>query len=147
MAAPRINLLMVMFFLASMVPLYAQKNEDIYNEEWLKSQSYKTESAFKKNLLGDSFSKDLAQEQKNFFGFWFNSQAIAAPPDVNTERIKLREDWKEFLGIDIFYPYFKAKEVENFVKEKTAINFFTMKGRPEFHEGSNEVRYIFKKKF
>ncbi len=147
MLTPRINSLILIFLLTFTALLYAQKNEDIYNDEWIKSQSDKTELAFKKNLLVDSFSENLAQEKNNFFERWFNSIAFASPSDGNKEKIKLREDWKEFLGIDIFYPYFKAKEVENYVKEKTSVNFLNMKGRPEFDEGSNQIRYIFKKKF
>lgn len=133
MAMSRLNFLIVFLLLTLTLTVYAQKNEDIYSEEWLKSQAEKTDS------------KDSAEKKNNFFAGWFNSQAFASPADTNKE--KLREDWKEFLGVDIFYPYFKAKEVENYVKEKTSVDFLNMKGRPEFDEGSNQIRYIFKKKF
>jgi hypothetical protein len=139
------NFLIVFLLLTLATSLYAQKNKDFYSEEWLKSQSDKSELSFKKDLLVDSFSKDFTEKKNNFFQRWFNSQAFASPADTNKE--KLREDWKEFLGIDIFYPYFKAKEVENYIKEKTSVDFLNMKGRPEFDEGSNQIKYIFKKKF
>jgi len=145
MRTSRMNFLIVFLLLTLIAPLYAQKNEDIYSGEWLKYQSDKTELSFKKNLLADSFSKDFAEKKSNFFEGWFNSQAFASPADTNKE--KLREDWKEFLGVDIFYPYFKAKEVENYVKEKTSVDFLNMKGRTEFDEDSKQIRYIFKKKF
>jgi len=147
MFTPRINSLILILFLILTVPLYAQNKEDIYNEEWLKFQSEKADLAFKKKLLADSFSENTAPEKDSFFKRWFKSLAFASPSDKNKEKIKLRTEWKEFLGIDIFYPYFKAKEVENYVREKTALSFLNMKGRTEFDEGSNQVRYIFKKNF
>jgi hypothetical protein len=125
-------------------PIYAQKNEDIYIQD---NSTAATESSFKKTLILDSISDSINKEKKSLFKAWFKSKAFAAPIDKNAEREKSRKEWKEFLGIDVFYPYFKAKEVESYIKEKASVNFFNMKGRAEFDEDSNEVKYIFKKRF
>jgi hypothetical protein len=74
-----------------------------------------------------------------------NAQAYAAPIDKEGERKILREKWERLLGIDIFYPYFKAKELEDWVSEKATVKFFNLKGRPAFKD--NEIKYIFKVKF
>jgi hypothetical protein len=63
------------------------------------------------------------------------------------EKQRLREEWEEFLGIDVFYPYYKTKEVQKYVQDKTRVEFFKFRGRAEFEEGSSSVRYIFKKRF
>ena len=57
----------------------------------------------------------------------------------------LRKKWKEFLGIDIFMPYFKAKEIEKKIREKTSVKIYKMKGKPEFEKTG--VKYVFKTKF
>jgi len=76
---------------------------------------------------------------------WVNTPAYAEVIDKNKERKRLRKVWKKMLGVDIFYPYFKAKEVEHWVKEKAKVQFFKIKGKPEF--SNDKVQYIFKIKF
>lgn len=61
------------------------------------------------------------------------------------DRQILREKWREFLGFDLFYLYFKAKNVENWVKEKLSVRLFNMKGRPQFKK--NKIMYVFKATF
>lgn len=61
------------------------------------------------------------------------------------EKERLREDWKNLLnGIDIFYPYFKMKEIEEWLGEKFKLEIFNFKGKPKL-EG-DEAFYIFKLK-
>jgi len=62
-----------------------------------------------------------------------------------SEQEILREKWKEFLGIDIFMPYFKAKEIEKKISEKASIKIYKMKGKPEFEKTG--AKYVFKAKF
>jgi hypothetical protein len=76
---------------------------------------------------------------------WINTRAYAATIDKKAERKRLRIEWQKMLGIDIFSPYFKAKEVESWVKEKAKVNFFNIKGKPEFDR--DQIQYIFKIKF
>ncbi|MCM8823108.1 MAG: hypothetical protein NC822_00320 [Candidatus Omnitrophica bacterium] len=82
---------------------------------------------------------------KKLFLDFINKKAYAEPLPKEKERKILRERWQEILGMDIFYPYFKAKEVENLVKEKTSITLLGFKGKAEFNDDS--VKYIFKIKF
>jgi hypothetical protein len=77
----------------------------------------------------------------------FKSKAFAAPQDKDLERKRIREEWKEFLGLDVFYPYFKGKEIQERVQEKTKVRLMNMRGRAEFDEEGQEFRYIFKRKF
>lgn len=82
----------------------------------------------------------------DLFKRWFNNRKVEKQSEVGDKQ-RLREEWQEFLGIDVFAPYFKAKEVEKYVQEKTKVEFFNFRGRAEFEEGKSSVRYIFKKKF
>ncbi|MCX5687140.1 MAG: hypothetical protein NTV71_00600 [Candidatus Omnitrophica bacterium] len=79
------------------------------------------------------------------FSEWVNIQPSNKPIDENTEKIILRDQWERNIGIDIFYPYFKAKELELKVGEKTSVRILKLKGKPEFK--SNEAKYIFSIKF
>jgi hypothetical protein len=82
------------------------------------------------------------------FGRLFDSRVVCDRRDEGKERELLREQWEEFLGIDVFYPYYKVKQVEKYVKDRTKVEFFQFKGRAEFDEGSSSsFRYIFRKKF
>ncbi|GEM_PF-3256902 len=65
--------------------------------------------------------------------------------EKNKERILLREQWQKILGIDIWYPYFKAKEVEDWIGEKTKVELFHFKGRMRFE--NNQIKYTFKMRF
>lgn len=82
------------------------------------------------------------------------NKKISLPPEKDkNNRIKinkedrnfLREEWRRALGVDIFYPYFKAKEIEDWLKEKVSIRLFNIKGRPQLSD--DQVKYIFKISF
>jgi len=79
------------------------------------------------------------------FSEWVNSQPANKQIDENAEKIVLREQWERNIGIDLFYPYFKARELESMVREKSSVRVFKLKGRSEFK--SNEAKYIFSIKF
>lgn len=79
------------------------------------------------------------------FPEWVNAPSDNKPMDENAERIVLREQWERNIGIDIFYPYFKAKELESTVRKKTSVRIFKIKGKPEFK--NNEAKYTFSIKF
>jgi hypothetical protein len=74
-----------------------------------------------------------------------NNKAYADQVDKESERDIVRRQWTDALGIDVFYPYFEVKKVENFVKEKTRVKIWDYKGSAEFDE--NSVNYTFKRKF
>jgi hypothetical protein len=61
------------------------------------------------------------------------------------EKKILREGWREWLGIDIYFPYFKAKEVEDKVCDKFKVKIFKLHGRPKFED--NQFKYTFTSKF
>lgn len=87
-----------------------------------------------------------AKEQaRQCFVSFFNSTAYAAVTDKNYDKDKLREEWKQLLGLDVFQPYYKAKEVEEWVGEKTSVEVFHLKGRAKFK--NNAIQYTFNVKF
>ena len=61
------------------------------------------------------------------------------------DKAELREKWRELIGFDIFYLYFKAKEIEDWIKERVSFKLFGMKGRPQFNK--NKILYVFKGTF
>lgn len=79
------------------------------------------------------------------FSEWVNAKPSGNANDEAAEKIILREQWERQLGIDIFYPYFKAKELETKVREKTSVRIFKIKGKSEFK--NNEAKYTFTIKF
>lgn len=79
------------------------------------------------------------------FSEWVNTKPYNNANDDAAEKTVLREQWEKQLGIDIFYPYFKAKELETKVREKTSVRVFKMRGKSEFK--SNEAKYTFTIKF
>jgi hypothetical protein len=85
------------------------------------------------------------EQARKFFVSFFNSTAYAAVTYKNDDRDQLREEWKQLLGLDVFQPYYQAKEVEEWVGEKTSVKVFHMKGRAKFN--SNQIQYTFNVKF
>lgn len=79
------------------------------------------------------------------FSEWVNAKPSNGPIEENAEKILLREQWERNIGVDIFYPYFKAKEAESKVREKTSVKVFKARGRSEIK--SNEAKYTFTIKF
>jgi hypothetical protein len=65
-------------------------------------------------------------------------------PKVSEEK-RLRQEWAKVFGIDVWTPYYKAKEVEDWVKEKCSVKVFKLKGKPEFSK--NSFVYVFKTRF
>jgi len=101
---------------------HPQTQEEILKEVKKKTAVSSQKKAFL-NLINNAYAETIKKDEKKF----------------------LRKEWKKMLGIDIFYPYFKAKEVERWVKEKTSIHFLKIKGEPSFRK--DKVQYIFKIKF
>ncbi|MCM8789774.1 MAG: hypothetical protein NC916_01970 [Candidatus Omnitrophica bacterium] len=65
-------------------------------------------------------------------------------PRVEEEKL-LREQWKKAFGIDVWYPYYKAKKIERWVKKKLSIRLFKLKGEPQF--ARDQLLYVFSVKF
>lgn len=71
-------------------------------------------------------------------------KAFLNPPKVDEEKL-IRQQWKEFFGMDVWYPYYKAKEIEDWVKEKFKVKIWKFKGKPRFRR--DRIDYIFRMKF
>ncbi len=106
----------------------------------------KTEPILEKNsylIKAISSTLNYAPNHKSFINF-INESIRAAIEEKEEKRI-LRQQWQELLRMDIFYPYFKAKEVEDWVSQKTSVMFFNLKGKTEF--SNNQLKYSFRIKF
>ncbi|MFA5100006.1 MAG: hypothetical protein WC547_03885, partial [Candidatus Omnitrophota bacterium] len=64
---------------------------------------------------------------------------------VRDEQQMVREAWKNAFGFDVWYPYYRAKDVERWVKKKASVKIFRMKGEPIIERG--RFMYAFKTKF
>ena len=85
---------------------------------------------------------EYAEKGVSFFDF-LNREAQANMVNKEKDKETLREEWKDLLyGLDIFYPYFKTKEIENWLEEKGKLDIFNLKGKPEIEE--NEIFYVFR---
>jgi hypothetical protein len=70
--------------------------------------------------------------------------ALYNKPWVDEKKL-IRDAWRKVFGIDVWYPYYKAKEIEDWVKERMCIKVFKLKGNPEFRK--DQILYVFKAKF
>ena len=77
------------------------------------------------------------------FSEWLNSKPKKLQQADDKE--VLRNQWKQALGVDVFYPYFEVKKLERKTTEKTTIRVLKMRGKAQFKEDS--VKYIFSIKF
>jgi hypothetical protein len=124
------------------IPLYAQSGLDSNKEA---RPVLKPDSFLKETLTELPDSSTPEEKITNSFLDFINKKAYAATIDEKEEKRILRKKWEELLGIDIFYPYFKAKEVESWVRDKASVEFFKLRGRPKFDD--DQIKYIFKVKF
>jgi hypothetical protein len=127
------------------LPLYAQTSIDLCKEN--DQPVCSLDKSVKDYLRNERYNSDTPVKNRFSIIQLFKSKAFADTKNVDDERKKIREEWKELLGLDVFYPYFKAQEIENFVQKKATVKFFNLHGKPEFNKESKGVRYIFKSKF
>ncbi len=132
MSAHQKKILILVCVLALALPLYAQETEIPPNNH---STDIEAQAAL----------PDQSEDMENSFWEFVDKKAYAATINEKEEKKILREEWKKLLGVDIFYPYFKAKEVEDWVSDKASVEIFDIKGRPKFE--NNQIKYIFKVKF
>jgi hypothetical protein len=126
-------------------PLYAQTNIDLRKDDGQPVNSL--DRSVKDYLRNERYNSDTPVKNKFSIIQLFKSKAFADTQNVDAERKKIREEWKEFLGLDVFYPYFKAQEIEDYVQKKATVKLFNLHGKPEFNKESKGVKYIFKSKF
>ena len=65
-------------------------------------------------------------------------------PKIDEEKA-IRGEWSKVFGIDVWRPYYKAKDVEKWVKRKCSVKVFKLKGEPQFEK--NRATYAFTTKF
>ena len=130
-------ILAIMIAFTWLCPLFAQ-NREIFNSNGPAVTSSK--NLFMNPLFFETKDKGL-------FRSAINSYTVAAALKKREGRDFIREEWREFLGFDAFSPYFKVQEVQKYVSQKSATNFFNFKGRAEIAEDAKSVKYIFRKKF
>ena len=70
--------------------------------------------------------------------------ALYNKPKVS-EKEMIRAEWKKAFGVDVWYPYYKTKEIEDWVSERVSIKVFKMKGKPKFENG--QIKYTFLTRF
>ncbi len=67
-------------------------------------------------------------------------------PDQDKENEQIRQMWKEFFwGRDVWAPYYQAKEIEDWVKERVSFRVFKMKCKPKFDKDG--FVYVCKNRF
>jgi hypothetical protein len=126
-------------------PLRAETNKDLCSEGAKSNCSL--EKSVKDYLRNERYNSDTPPKNKFSILRLFKSKAFAEAKNSDDERKKIREEWKETLGLDVFYPYFKAREVEDYIQQKSTVKVFNLKGKPEFNRETKSVKYIFKSKF
>ena len=136
------KVLILVCALALTIPLHAQ-DEVNHNQEI--KPSIEAETPQDEHLTQTHTTVPPKKKTTNAFFDFINKKAYAAKIDEKEEKKILRESWKKLLGIDIFYPYFKAKEVEDWVSDKASVEIFKLRGRPKFE--NNQIIYTLKVKF
>ena len=68
-----------------------------------------------------------------------------AKRDTKDDADILRAEWKEALGVDIFYLHFEAKEITHKIEEKSQFRLFNMHGKATIKQDS--AIYTFSHKF
>lgn len=126
--------------------IYAQAQSDLFRAKPPKPAVVPL-STVKKDLFVNRIYAPLREEKRSMIWRWFNTRAYASPRRVDYDRRKLRQEWANAVGIDLFYPYFKAQEIKEVVQDKTRVEVFHMRGRAEFDEDTKQIKYIFKRKF
>lgn len=91
-------------------------------------------------------SAPVIAQVKSAFSSWFENDAYAEPAprrkNPNDQKEQIQKQWKDFLGVDIFYPVLKAQEI---VEERTKTTILDFHGKAEIGKGN--TRYVFKRKF
>lgn len=127
------KILCLIFVFSFSLPLYAGQTPAVQETEQKAKEA--------KKII---FPRKLPPQVRSFWDF-INRKAYAFTINTEKEEEKLRGEWQSVLGLDIFYPYYMAKEIEDWVKDKGSLAIFQLRGRPEFSK--NQVRYIFKLRF
>ncbi|MFH1479462.1 MAG: hypothetical protein ABIG92_06810 [Candidatus Omnitrophota bacterium] len=90
-----------------------------------------------------TFKKDLLYTD---FNDWINRRPLSIHIIREKTKEELREDWEKALGgRDLFYPYFKVKELKIKTENKSSIKLFKIRGKAKLEK--DEAIYTFSIKF
>jgi hypothetical protein len=103
-------------------------NEKLFYQHW---QDSKTQSTKTKQLTGFTVNR-------NVFNTLYNKSNV-------DEKKLIRLAWQKVFGVDVWYPYYKVKEIEDWVKEKVSVRVFGFKGKATIE--NKQILYVFKKTF
>jgi len=109
------------------------KDENLIYECWVDMKSH-----LKKPAQSSIKNLKPAAANRNVFNALYNKHKV-------DEKKRLRLAWKEAFNIDVWYPYFKVMEIEDWFKERTSVRIFKLKGKPKFE--NDQVLYVFKTAF
>jgi hypothetical protein len=100
-------------------------------------------------VAGADISLRAALQNRNHYSYWawLNSKTFVKSFDQDLEKKELRRQWQDTLGVDIFMPYFKVKDAEDYLSNKTKVSVFSFRGKAHFNESKKQVEYIFRKRF
>ncbi len=120
----------------------------VYPQPYTLSETIQQETLIKEECTNPNFCKDHNTKEKKTeyhilsFWNWLNNKAYAV--NINQDKDNkevIRQKWEDFFGVDIFYPYFKAKKAEDWLEDKGTFTIFkNIKGEPKI-EGKN-IQYI-----
>jgi hypothetical protein len=110
------------------------------------------------SLCSGPFAQNLMNNPTDTQFSVFTSALQMAQNHIISERVKalgnsqaideykiIRQAWEEAFGVDVWYPYFRAKKLEDSVKKKLRVKIFKLKGEPQIEK--NRVSYAFKTPF
>ena len=63
------------------------------------------------------------------------------------EKEQIRQEYKDLFGIDVWFPYFKVKEIEEFTCSKLTIDIGKFKTRPFIDNDYKKIMYKFTRRF
>lgn len=129
MASTKTILITFFLLLGSVMLVFA---EDATFFMHVQMPSFQGPSRSKNDMQGIKISSDLYDER-------------TALLDVKSQEEELREEWEYFLRLDIFGPYYKARQIKTWFQGKTNVTFLDFHGRAELE--LDKAQYVFKLKF
>ncbi|MFA6218077.1 MAG: flagellar biosynthetic protein FliQ [Candidatus Omnitrophota bacterium] len=139
----KVNILIIAL-IVGLLPSFLQAQTFINPDLLIQRYSQHKNTLTKSPLLLFREEKSEIKNYHSFFNF-IDRKLNAAAFLKNHEKDLLRQAWREWLGIDIYYTYFKAKEAEEWVSDKAKVTIFKIHGRPKIE--NNKFNYTFSIKF
>jgi hypothetical protein len=126
---------------------YEQPNLLLEKDNLFQIHSLEPENKLIKQIQMGIESDDILLEIKKMHNTTVDPEVfnkLYNKPKVDEKKM-IREEWKKVFGIDVWYPYYKAKDVERWVKKRLSVKVFKFKGEPQFEK--NQILYTFKANF